>query len=136
MNIHFETLLRAVAVAQIVIACLNLALVRIMKWHAEVERMPLLIREVFHVHGFFISVTLAIFATLTWRFARDIATSANPLCVWFAAAIGIFWATRTIMQWTFYSASHWRGDRSRTIVHWALTFLYGGFAVVYFAAAI
>ena len=129
-----EIALSASAIAQLIIATLNLLLVRVMRWQDEVQKMPLLVREVFHVHGFFVSVTLAIFSTLTLRFASDVARAANPLCVWLAASIGIFWAMRAVMQWTYYSSIHWRGDRARTCVHWALTIIYGGFSVTYLAA--
>ena len=43
------------------------------------------------------------FAVLTWRFAREMATGTIPIAVWLAAAIGIFWGIRAVMQWTYYS---------------------------------
>jgi hypothetical protein len=132
---HLDLLLRAAAAAQFGVAMLNLSLVRIMKWKPDLDRLPLLIREVFYIHSLFISVTLASFAVLTWRFAGDLASAANPLCAWLAAAIGIFWTIRATMQWTHYSASHWRGDTARTLIHWTLTLGYGALGVVYFAAA-
>ena len=55
-------------------------------------RAPLLIREVFQIHTYFISITLAIFGILTWRFAGEIATAAHPFCVWLAIGIGCFWS--------------------------------------------
>src|SRR3712207_4075595 len=106
--------LRIAAVAQFAIALINLSLVRLMNWRADLERMPLLIREVFHVHLIFITITVATFAVLTWRFASEIAARANATAVWLAAAIGIFWAIRSVVQWTHYSGSHWRGDPTRT----------------------
>src|SRR5437870_7140344 len=78
MNIihtHLETLLRAAAAMQLGVALLNLALVRIMKWKPDLDRLPLLVREVFYIHSLFISITLAIFAVLTWRFTGDIASA-------------------------------------------------------------
>jgi hypothetical protein len=132
---QLEMLLRAAAAAQFGVAILNLALERILKWKPDLDRLPLLVREVFHIHSLFISITLTIFAVLTWRFAGDIASAANPLCIWLSASIGIFWAVRLTMQWTHYSASHWRGDAGRTLVHWMLTLGYGGLVAVYFAAA-
>ena len=53
-----------VAVEQLSVAVLNLFLVRIMKWEEEVTRMPQLVREVFHVHAWFITITLAIFSVV------------------------------------------------------------------------
>jgi hypothetical protein len=132
---NLELFLRVAALAQLGVAVLNLFLVRIMKWERDLAGAPLLIREVFQIHIYFISITLAIFGALTWRFASDIATAAHPLCVWLAIGIGIFWAVRSVMQWSHYSAVHWRGDKVRTAIHWTLFLGYGAFAAVYFTAA-
>ena len=132
---NLELLLRLAALAQFGVAILNLFLVRIMKWERELVSAPLLIREVFQVHIYFISITLAIFGALTWRFADDIATAAHPVCVWLAIGIGAFWAVRSVMQWSHYSVVHWRGDRLRTFIHWALFLGYGALGAVYFMAA-
>ena len=131
-----ELFLRLAALAQLGVVVLNLFLIRIMNWRRDLDMMPLLIREVFQIHVYFISITLAIFGAVTWRFASEIATAAQPICVWLAIGIGFFWAIRSIMQWTHYSAVHWRGDRMRTLIHWALFLGYGAFAAVYFAAAL
>lgn len=130
-----ELLLRLAALAQLGVVLLNLFLIRIMNWRRDLDAMPLLIREVFQIHVYFISITLAIFGVVTWRFAPDMATATHPLCVWLAIGIGIFWAIRSVMQWSHYSAVHWRGDRRRTAIHWLLFLGYGSFAAVYFTAA-
>lgn len=135
MNTHVDLALRAAAIAQFTVAILNLFLIRIMNWKPELERVPLLIREVFRIHVVFISLALTIFAVLTWRFANEIGTAANPLAIWLATAIGTFWAVRSAMQWLHYSASHWRGDALRTVIQWALFLGYGAMAGVYLLAA-
>lgn len=135
-SLNLELFLRLVALAQLGVVVLNLFLIRIMKWRRDLNAMPLLIREVFQIHVYFISITLAIFGVLTWRFAAEIARAAQPICVWLAIGIGCFWAIRSVMQWTHYSAAHWRGDRGRTLIHWTLFLGYGAFAAVYFTAAL
>ena len=138
MNLLYDNLdafLRAAAVTQAGVALLNLALIRIMNWGPDLERAPLLVREVFRIHVHFISITLAIFGVLTWRFAHDIATAATPLAVWLAISIAIFWGVRSIMQWLHYSSVHWRGDTMRTAIHWALFLGYGALSAVYLIAA-
>ena len=127
-------LLQIVAAGQLAIAVLNLFLVRLMKWEADVARMPLLIREVFRVHAWFISVTLGIFGVLTWRFAGDMANRTNPIGTWLCLGIGIFWAIRTVLQVTYYSSSHWKGQPGRTLAHITLLLCYGTMAVVYLIA--
>jgi len=135
MKTHLDLLLRGAAMAQFAVAILNLFLIRIMKWKPDLERAPLLIREVFRIHVVFISITLATFAILTWRFANEIAFAMNPIFIWLGVAIGIFWLARSIMQWLHYSPSHWRGNALRTAIHWLLFLGYAALAVVYFAAA-
>ena len=61
-NSALDLALRAAAIAQFTVAILNLFLIRIMKWKPDLDRAPLLIREVFHIHVIFISITLSIFA--------------------------------------------------------------------------
>ena len=86
--ISLETALRAAALAQFAVALLNLFLIRIMKWKPDLDRAPLLIREIFSVHVVFISITLSIFGALILRFAHEIARAGSALAIWLAAAIG------------------------------------------------
>src|SRR5438045_9713141 len=116
--ICLEAALRAAAIAQFAVAILNLFLVRIMKWKPDLDRAPLLIREVFHIHVIFISITLSIFAVLTWRFVHEIASAANPLAIWLTTVIGTFWIARSVMHWIHYSSNRWRRKRARTLHHY------------------
>ena len=52
-------LLLVTAVVQIVVSVINLALPRLLGWRECLAALPLLVREVFHVHLFYISVTCA-----------------------------------------------------------------------------
>ncbi len=134
-NSLLTALLQAAATLQLAVAVLNLSLPRLLHWKDDLARMPLLLREVFQVHVWFISITLTIFGVLTLRFASEMAGRANPVCQWLAAGIGLFWAIRTVLQLGFYSSSHWRGQPARTLAHLALLALYGGFAALYLRLA-
>lgn len=126
--------LKLAATIQLAVAILNLFLVRLLHWQEPVAGMPLLMREVFHVHCWFISITLCIFGILTWRFASDMAGARNELGHWLAIGIGVFWAIRAVLQITYYSSSHWRGQKGRTVAHVLLLIIYGGLAGSYLAA--
>ena len=128
-------LLHLAAALQLGIAVLNLFLVRLLKWKEELARMPLLLREVLQVHAWFISITLGIFVAMTWRFASEMAAGGNVVCRWLAGGIGLFWAIRAVLQFTYYSRSHWRGQPARTAAHVALLLVYGSFAATYLWAA-
>src|ERR1051325_8729655 len=132
---QFAILLRTVALLQLAVALLNLFLVPLLKWREALLRAPLLLREVFQVHAWFISITLTLFAAITFRFAGEFALRGNPVANWLAAGIGMFWLIRAVLQIAYYSASHWRGQIGRTIIHIALLFTYGGMAAVYLCAA-
>ncbi|MCA9099673.1 MAG: hypothetical protein KDA63_00895 [Planctomycetales bacterium] len=132
---YLEALLLACCFVQVTVAVVNLNLVRILDWRADVERMSPLVREVFHIHAFFVSLTLLLFAVLTWRFANVMATGGEPTAAWLAGAMGLFWGIRTLMQWFYYSPSHWRGQTGRTVIHWMLTVVYGAMTITYLIAA-
>src|SRR5436190_16343077 len=99
--------LHCVAAVQIGVAMMNLFLVRLLKWDTELTAMPLLVRQVFQVHAWFISVSLAIFGVLTWRFAGEMAQGTTAIAQWLCVGIGAFWAIRTVLQVAYYSSSHW-----------------------------
>lgn len=122
------------AAAQLGVACLNLRLVEVLGWRQALESVPLLMKEVFQVHAWFISVTLAIFGVVTLRFADVMVRGDEAIATWLVVGIGLFWATRTVLQVTYYSRSHWWGRPSRTAIHIILLCLYGAMAVVYLSA--
>lgn len=130
-----ELPLHGAAGVQLAIALINLALVRMMKWKPELDRLSSLARQVFMVHLWFISITLTIFGVLTWRFARDIAFGEQPLAAWLAAAIGMFWGIRTVLQVAYYSSSHWRGQVGRTLIHVGCVLFCGSLTATYLLAA-
>ena len=130
-----EALLVGAGLAQLVVALLNFRLERILHWEDELSRLPSLIREVFTVHKWFISITLMVFAIITLRFRADLATGATELGRWLAAGIGMFWLIRTALQWGYYGREHWVGKPRETTVHWILTVGYSGLAATYLAAA-
>ena len=131
-----KSCLQIVAITQLGVAALNLFLPRILKWKEDIARMPLLLREVFHVHAWFISITLSIFGVMTWRFASEMAAGTNEALRWLDAGISVFWAIRAALQVVYYSSSHWRGLLLRSAIHVALLVLYGGFAACYLWAAL
>ena len=137
MNIESLILaLKLAALGQIILAVLGLFLARLLDWREAIAHMPLLVREVFLIHGWFISLTLMIFGALTWRFAADIAGGSHDFLRWFSGGAGIFWGLRCVMQWTHYSAEHWRGRTDRTAIHWIVFLSYAAFTATYLKAAL
>jgi hypothetical protein len=136
MNFTLEHALLGCAGFQIVVATANLTLKRILRWQPDFDRMPLLLRQVFHVHSWYISVTLTLFAVLTARFAAEMARGENEPLRWLAGAIAIFWTLRVGLQLGYYSTSHWRGIPTRTAIHVASLVGFGAMATCYWSAAV
>lgn len=128
-------LLHAAAVGQLLLVPLNLALPRLLNWNPELERVSLLVREIFKVHAIFITLICGIFGVLTWRFAERWVSAPDAMSRWFCGAVGLFWGLRSVMQWTHYSQSHWRGHRERTWIHWTVFTVYALWAALYAATA-
>ena len=134
-NHSLSLALQAAALLQLVIALVNLGLENILGWRNEMAQMPLLLREVHRVHAWFISVTVGLFALLTWRFAAELAGGGNLIGRWLVGGIAVFWGLRTVLQVTYYSATHWRGKPGRTLLHLACLVAYGGLTLIYALAA-
>lgn len=124
------------ATGQFAIALLNFTFERQLGWTADIQRMPLLLREVHQIHAWFISIILFIFSLFTFRFAGELAAGAPAIGRWMACSIGVFWLIRTVLQVTHYSASHWRGNPGRTAIHFTLLTAYTALVVVYFTAGL
>lgn len=135
INLLYYALLTGAA-GQFAISMLNLRIPKLLHWEEDLARLPLLVREVFQVHVWFITITLLVFSSTTVRFAAELAAGSLPLGRWLCCAIGLFWLIRTIIQVTYYSSSHWRGLPSRTAIHFILLGAYGALAGTYLTAGL
>lgn len=129
-EIHIH-LLRFVAAGQLALVPLNVVLPRLLHWKPDVDRMSLLVREIFQIHAVFITLTVGIWGVLTWKFAERWVTEPDELSSWVCFALALFWGLRCVMQWTHYSSSHWRGQIGRTVIHWLLFVGYLFWTVIY-----
>src|SRR5205823_13955753 len=95
IDLNLQPLLRAAAAVQVAVAVLNLGLVRFLKWKDSLQQLPLLLRQVFMVHLWFNSLTVAIFGLMTWRFDAMLADGSDPACLWLSGALGLLWRCRS-----------------------------------------
>lgn len=118
------------------VAVANLSLVRVLRWQPALAGLPPLVRQVFHVHAFFVSAAVGFFAVLTARFAPEMATGTNPVLRWFAGGVAIFWTMRVLTQVGYYSSTHWRRHRGKTAIHGTILAGFSALAVTYWMAAL
>jgi len=108
--------LQVTGIMMAALAVLNLALPRFLRWREELASLSLLNRQVFQVHAFFIALIVALFAALLLTSSHAL-LEPTRLSRAVLAGLTIFWGTRMLIQWFYYSPALWRGNRVNTTVH-------------------
>jgi hypothetical protein len=112
--------LRAVGVFMAALAVFNLFVPRYLGWRDELRRLSLVNRQIFEVHAIFLVLILAMFAVLLLSSAEAL-LQPSRLSRLLLGGLTIFWGLRLMVQWFYYSPATWRGNRLRTIAHYAFT---------------
>lgn len=115
--------LRIVGVLLWLVAALNLALPRRFHWKEELAKVSLLTRQIFHVHAFFILLTIVLMGTLVAVYPQTL-LEPSPLARLVLIGLTIFWGTRLVFQWFVYDRRLWRGQTFNTVVHFVFTIVW------------
>lgn len=105
-----------------------------LNWNTHLEKLPLLLRQMFWVYGVFIVLMIISFGTITLFFVPEIiegSRMARAVCM----IITLFWAARLIVQFFIFDAKPWLtnwvfkvGYHTLTLVFIYLTGTYAWFA--------
>ena len=122
--------LRVVGGSLIILAAAHLYFSRHLKWKDDAARLSPVNRQIFHVHTFFICLTLIMMGVLALGYPRTL-TERSPLARLVLMGHTIFWSARLLFQWFVYDSSLWRGHRLNTVAHTLFTLLWIYFTLVY-----
>lgn len=100
---------------QVAIIVVNLVLPRKLRCRENLARVSPMIREIFVVHWVYIVLVLAIFASLCFGFAPELA-GASPLGRFLSAVMAGFWLLRLPLQLFFYDREVRRQNRFADVV--------------------
>ena len=125
--------LRIVGASLIVLSFAHLYFARHLEWRTDAARLTPVNRQIFHVHAFFICLTVAMMGALCLLFPQHL-LARSALARLILIGLVTFWATRLVFQWFVYDASLWRGHRTNTLVHVAFTLLWSYYVLVFAAA--
>lgn len=128
-----ELHLRIVGFATIALALLHVPFGVHLKWREDAAKLTAVNRQVFHVHTFFLCLTLVMMGVLAGFFA-PLLLERTPLARLVLLGHLVFWGTRLVFQWAVYSWEHWRGKRMETVVHVVFTGVWVYLTAVYGAA--
>ncbi|MBX7058935.1 MAG: hypothetical protein K1X75_12785 [Leptospirales bacterium] len=120
--------LYATGLLQIGLAFLHLYFARRFQWRQEAARLSRLNEQIFHVHTFFVCLTLILFGIWTLAQAADLAAGKQR---WLAGGISVFWFCRLAAQFFVYDSALWRGKRLETAVHVLFGLLWSYLTAVY-----
>ena len=130
MNIEMH--LRIAGLSMVMLSISHVFIAKRLAWKRDVSQLTPINQQVFYVHAFFICLILMLMGILCMRFPQSLITP-TPLARLILSGLVIFWATRLVFQWLVYDSSHWRGNRTNTIVHVMATVLWSYYTVVFAA---
>ena len=106
---------------------------RYFEWEKDLATAPLLTRQVFLAHCFFISLAVVLMGTCTLCYAGALVHS-GFLSRIVLTGFAVFWLARWFFQLFFYDPAIWRGNAFYTSMHVVFSVFWTYIVVVYVAA--
>ena len=110
-----EPHIKIVGVLFVVLGILHVGFQNYFKWKEELERLSLINRQMMYVHTFFIALTVCLMGLICLFFSHDLATTRLGKIL--SLGLFIFWATRFVFQFFYYSPILWKGKGFETVMH-------------------
>lgn len=110
-----ETHFKIIGYLLIVLALIHFVFPRYFKWDKELQSLSLINRQMMVIHTFFIALVVFLIGLLCLTSASDLITT--KLGKTFSLGLGIFWASRLVVQFFGYSPALWKGKGFETTVH-------------------
>ena len=99
-------------------------------WKEDFAKVSLLNRQIFYVHGFFITLILVLFGLLT-GLATDLLLRNDELTRYVLGGLVLFWSARWLIQFFVYDPRLWRGHRFNTAMHILFSLMWTYYVAVY-----
>lgn len=123
-------LLRIAGLGLILLAIMHIPVGKQLNWKEDIPKLTPANAEIFHVHTFFICLTLVLMG-LPSLLDPEIFLKRTRPGAWLAWIFAVFWGFRLYFQCFVYSPDLWRGKRLETSIHWLFTFLWLALTAVY-----
>lgn len=130
MNTVLEILLRVAGAGLVMLAFLHIPIGRKLKWREDGRKLTPENEQVFHVHTFFVCLTVILMA-LPCLISPSVFLVKSEAGKWISGSLALFWAVRLYCQFFVYRGDLWRGKRLETFVHWCFVLIWLALAVVF-----
>ena len=111
MEIH----LKIIGILLIMLASIHVLFPKYFNWKIELSSLTMINRQLMYIHSFFIAFVILLIGILCLTSAKELI--GTTLGKKISLGLGIFWATRLLIQFFGYSAKLWRGKAFETSVH-------------------
>lgn len=111
MELH----LKVIGVLLVLLAFIHIFFPGYFKWKAELKSVSVINRQMMYMHTFFIAFFVFLIGVLCLTSSTELITTAFGRRI--ALGLGIFWATRLVIQFFGYSSLLWKGKTFETTVH-------------------
>lgn len=135
MNEILSVLLRLAGVGLIFLALIHIPIGKSLQWILEGKKLSPHNEQIFHVHTFFICLTLVLMG-LPCVLAPRIFLVRSEAGLWLAGSFSAFWLIRLYFQFFVYRVDLWRGKRLETCLHWWFSFVWLALAALFAACVI
>lgn len=128
-----EPLVRLAGAGQLALVAGSLAIPRQLGWREKLAGTSPLIRQMFWVYAGYILATNLGFGLIS-ALAPGLLLDRSPLAACVCGFIAIYWASRVVIQWTYFDLSELPRTPFNTLARWSLEGLFVALALVYGAA--
>ena len=125
-------LLRIAGAGLLLLAVLHIPIGRQLGWKEDSKRLTPPNEAVFHVHTFFICLTVVMMG-LPCLLEPAIFLAPSRAGAWISWSFTAFWACRLYFQWFVYPTALWRGKRLETRIHLVFTLIWLALTAVFAA---
>ncbi len=130
MDISLKEFIWVAGVVQLFIASANFVLPSMLHYRENLEKVAPIIRQIFHVHCFFIVLVLLGFAAICFGYPDELCGKTS-LGRFMSGFLALFWLLRVAIQFVYYDSSIKRQNRLGNFV-FTVSFIY--LAAVFTAA--
>ena len=124
-----ETHYKIIGTLLIVLAIIHVIFPKYFNWTTELKSISLINRQMMYVHTFFIALVVFLMGLLCLSSSNDLIETEFGQRI--TLGLGIFWATRLVVQFFGYSSKLWKGKEFETTVHILFSLLWAYLSVVF-----
>lgn len=106
-----------------------------LNWRESFKSLPLLLRQLFWVYGFFIVFMIIAFGIISIAHAETLATAESPLARTVSGLIAAFWFARLMVQFFVFDARPYLVNRFYRLGYHGLTLVFIYLVAVFTCAA-